>query len=45
MTSLTAGKNVLPLTLIATSPHGGELMATLRHDGDDKTFRVNVTVI
>ena len=45
MTSLTEGKNVLPLTLIATSPHGGELMATLRHDGDDKTFRVQVTVI
>ncbi len=45
MTSLTAGKNVLPLTLIATSPHGGDLMATLRHDGDDKTFRVKVTVI
>ena len=45
MTSLTEGKNVLPLILIATSPHGGELMATLRHDGDDKTFRVQVTVI
>jgi anti-sigma factor RsiW len=45
MTSLDAGKNVLPLTLIATSPHGGELMATLRHDGDDKTFRVKLTVI
>ncbi len=45
MTSLTEGKNVLPLTLIATSPHGGELMATLRHEGDDKTFRVRVTVI
>lgn len=45
MTSLDAGRNVLPLTLIATSPQGGELMATLRHDGDDKTFRVKVTVI
>ncbi len=45
MTSLDAGKNVLPLTLIATSPHGGELMATLRHEGDDKTFRVKLTVI
>ncbi len=45
MTSLTAGKNVLPLTLIATSPHGGELIATLRHAGDDRTFRVRVTVI
>jgi anti-sigma factor RsiW len=45
MTSLSEGKNVLPLTLIATSPHGGELMATLRHEGDDRTFRVRVTVI
>jgi anti-sigma factor RsiW len=45
MTSLTEGKNVLPLTLIATSPHGGELIATLRHAGDDRTFRVKVTVI
>ena len=45
MTSLSEGKNVLPLTLIATSPRGGELMATLRHDGDDKTFRVHINVI
>jgi hypothetical protein len=45
ITSLTAGKNVLPLTLIATSPQGGELMATLRHEGDDRTFRVQVIVI
>lgn len=45
MTSLNAGKNVLPLTLVAISPQGGELLATLRHEGDDKTFRVKVTVI
>lgn len=45
MTSLTEGKNVLPLTLIATSPHGGELMATLQHEGDDRMFRIRVTVI
>jgi hypothetical protein len=45
MTSLTEGKNILPLTLIATSPTGGELMATLRHEGDDRMFRVRVTVI
>lgn len=45
ITSLTAGKNVLPLTLIATSPQGGELMATLQHEGDDRTFRVQVIVI
>ena len=44
-TSLTAGKNVLPLKLIATSPMGGEILATLRHNDDDRTFRLHVTVI
>ena len=45
MTSLKEGKNILPLTLIATSPLGGELLATLRHADDDRSFRVQVTVI
>jgi len=45
ITSLSEGQNVLPLTLIATSPTGGELLATLRHKDDDKTFRLQVTVI
>ena len=45
MTSLNEGENILPLTLIATSPIGGELLATLRHEDDDKTFRLQVTVI
>ncbi len=45
MTSLTEGRNILPLTLIATSPVGGELLATLQHEDDDKTFRLQVTVI
>ena len=45
MTSLNEGRNVLPLTLIATSPVGGELLATLRHEDDDRSFRVQVTVI
>ena len=45
MTSLKEGENILPLTLIATSPIGGELLATLRHEDDDKTFRLQVTVI
>jgi len=45
MTSLKEGKNVLPLTLIATTPHGGELLATLQHEDDDRLFRVQVTVI
>ncbi len=44
MTSLREGRNVLPLKLIAISPHGGELLATLRHDDDDKTFRLQVAV-
>jgi hypothetical protein len=44
MTGLREGKNVLPLKLIAVSAQGGELMATLQHDGDNKTFRVQVTV-
>ena len=45
MTSLSKGKNVLPLQLIATMPQSGELMATLRHEDDDRTFRLQVTVI
>ncbi len=45
MTSLAEGRNILPLTLIATSPVGGELLATLQHEDDDKTFRLQVTVI
>jgi hypothetical protein len=45
MTSLKEGRNILPLTLIATSPAGGELLATLQHEDDDKTFRLKVTVI
>jgi anti-sigma factor RsiW len=45
MTSLDKGRNILPLTLIATSPAGGELLATLRHENDDKTFRLRVSVI
>jgi anti-sigma factor RsiW len=44
-TSLVVGRNVLPLKLIATSTMGGEVLATLRHDQDDRTFRLHVTVI
>lgn len=44
MTSLRQGRNVLPLKLIAISPQGGELLATLQHDGDNKTFRLQVNV-
>ena len=45
MTSLDEGRNILPLTLIATSPVGGEILATLRHEDDDKSFRLQVTII
>ena len=43
-TSLNAGKNLLPLRLIATSPIGGELLATLEHDERGRTFRLQVNV-
>ena len=45
ITSLSAGRNVLPLKLIATSPLGGEILAILQHENDDKTFRLQVSVI
>ncbi len=45
MTSLQAGKNILPLRLIATTPHGGELLARLEHDDRNRTFRIRVNVI
>lgn len=44
MTDLSKGKNVLPLRLIGTLPTDGELLATLRHGEDDKTFRLRVDV-
>ena len=43
-TSLNAGKNFLPLKLIATSPVGGEVYATLTHDNRGRTFRLTVDV-
>jgi hypothetical protein len=43
-TSLAAGKNFLPLKLIATSPAGGEVYATLIHDNRGRTFRLRVDV-
>jgi len=44
MTSLQAGKNILPLKLIATDSNGGELLARLEHEDRDRTFRIRVTV-
>ena len=43
-TSLQAGKNILPLKLIATTPHGGDLLARLEHDDRNRTFRIRVNV-
>jgi len=43
-TSLNAGNNLLPLKLIATSPVGGEVFATLKHDDRGRTFRLHVDV-
>ena len=43
-TSLQEGKNLLPLTLIALTPAGGELLATLEHKDRDRTFRLLVEV-
>jgi len=42
-TSLDAGKNHLPLTLIATRATDGVVVARLEHDAHSKTFRLHVT--
>ena len=44
-TSLNEGKNLLPLTLVAVSAAGGELLARLEHDDRYRTFRLRVDVI
>ncbi|MDH3612872.1 MAG: hypothetical protein OES10_06265 [Gammaproteobacteria bacterium] len=44
-TSLNEGRNLLPLTLVAVKPTGGELLAHLEHDDRDRTFRLRVDVI
>jgi hypothetical protein len=43
-TSLNEGKNLLPLTLVALTPAGGELLARLEHEDRDRTFRLRVNV-
>lgn len=43
-TNLVAGKNLLPLKLIAVSASGGEVLAQLRHDDRNRTFRLRVNV-
>lgn len=43
-TSLDKGKNLLPLTLVALTPAGGELLATLEHENRNRTFRLQVNI-
>jgi len=43
-TSLSEGKNLLPLKLIAVSPVGGEVLARLEHDDRGRTFRLRIDV-
>jgi hypothetical protein len=43
-TSLNEGKNLLPLTLVALTSAGGELLARLEHEDRDRTFRLRVDV-
>lgn len=43
-TSLKEGRNLLPLTLIALTPAGGELLARLEHKDRNRTFRLQVDV-
>lgn len=43
-TSLKKGRNLLPLTLVALTPAGGELLARLEHDDRDRTFRLRLDI-
>ena len=43
-TSLREGRNLLPLTLVALAPAGGELLARLEHKNRNRTFRLRVNV-
>ncbi len=43
-TSLTAGRNLLPLKLIALTPVGGELLARLEHENRGRLFRLKLTI-
>jgi len=43
-TTLQAGRNVLPLDLIAVAGNGGEVVARLEHGDKSKTFRLRVNV-
>lgn len=43
-TSLSEGRNLLPLKLVALTPAGGELLATLEHGDRNREFRLRVDV-
>ncbi|MDH4126136.1 MAG: hypothetical protein OEW64_11995 [Gammaproteobacteria bacterium] len=43
-TSLTAGRNLLPLRLVALTPVGGELLARLEHENRDRLFRLRLNI-
>ena len=43
-TGLAAGRNLLPLELVALTPVGGEVLARLEHDNRRRTFRLRVEV-
>ncbi len=43
-TNLIAGKNLLPLKLIALTPTGGEIFARLQHNDRNRTFRLRVQI-
>ena len=43
-TTLQAGKNLLPLQLVAVEGTGGELVAVLRQNGGEKVFNVSIAV-
>ena len=43
-TSLSAGRNLLPLKLVALTPVGVELLARLEHDDRDRVFRLQVNI-
>ena len=43
-TSLSEGRNLLPLTLVALTATGGEILARLEHEDRDRTFRLRVDV-
>jgi anti-sigma factor RsiW len=43
-TSLSEGRNLLPLKLIALTPAGGELLATLEYEDRNREFRLRVEI-